>query len=158
RYFGILESIPIVPPTALGKHNLLGSQLLAGPQGDLMAQTAFVNALYMDVLGRPADVAGVNYWVGLLQAGYTRAQGAQGIWAWPEHRGVQVDPRYRQLLHRPADPAGVAYWGGLLLGGQSDEQVAAGILSSPEYARRHPDAASFVSGLYAAVLGRALDG
>jgi uncharacterized repeat protein (TIGR01451 family) len=157
-YFGIRESIPLVPPTAIGKGDLLGSQLVAGPQGDPMAQAAFVSALYEDVLGRPVDQAGVNYWVGLLQAGFTRAQVAQGIWESPEHRGVQVDALYRQLLHRPADAAGRAYWGGLLLAGQSEEQVEAGILASPEYARSHPDAASFVSGLYADVLGRALDG
>jgi uncharacterized repeat protein (TIGR01451 family) len=153
----VTPRIHIVLPTAIGKVNLLGSQLLAGAQGDLMAQTAFVNVLYADVLGRTADVAGVNYWVGLLQEGFTRAQVAAGIWESPEHRGVQVDTLYRALLRRPADPLGVAYWGGLLLGGQSEEQVAAGILASAEYALTHPDAASFVNGLYAAVLGRALD-
>src|SRR5262249_43407726 len=112
RYFGILESIPVVPPTAVGKVDFLGSQLIAGASGDLMAQAAFVSALYEDVLGRPADMAGVNYWTGLLQAGFTRAQVAQGIWESPEHRGVQVDALYRALLHRPADALGRAYWGG----------------------------------------------
>src|SRR5262249_11900804 len=153
----VTPSVHIVLPTAIGKVDLLASQLLAGAQGDLMAQTAFVNVLYVDVLGRVADVAGVNYWVGLLQAGFTRAQVAAGVWESPEHRGVQVDALYRALLHRPADPLGVAYWGGLLQAGQTEEQVAAGILASPEYALTHPDAASFVGGLYAAVLGRALD-
>src|SRR5262249_44424150 len=85
RYFGMSQSIPLVSPTAFGNVDLLGSQLLAGPQGDLMGQTAFVNALYQDVLGRPADVAGVNHWVGLLQAGVTRAQVAAAIWQTPEH-------------------------------------------------------------------------
>jgi hypothetical protein len=157
RYFGVRDSIPVVPPTAIGKVDLLASQLLLGAQGDLMAQADFVSALYQDVLGRPVDAAGVNYWVVLLQAGFTRAQVAAGIWESPEHRGVQVDALYRALLHRPADTLGVAYWGGLLLAGQSEEQVAAGILSSPEYAGTHPDAASFVAGVYADVLTRPLD-
>jgi len=158
RYFGIREDIPVVDPTAIGKVDLLGSQLIAGAAGDMMGQAAFVGALYEDVLGRPVDVAGVNYWVTLLQAGMSRAQVAQGVWESPEHRDEQVDQLYRALLHRPADAAGLAYWGGLLRAGQSEAQVAAGILASAEYAAAHPDAASFVSGLYTDVLGRALDG
>src|SRR5262249_43487081 len=157
RYFGVRQSIPLVAPTAIGKANDLASQLLAGASGDLMAQTAFVSALFMDVLGRPADVAGVNYWVGLLQAGRSREHVVKGIWESPEHRGVQVDAIYRALLHRPADDQGRAYWGGLLLAGKTEEQISAGILASDEYTRTHPDAAAFVSGLYADVLTRPLD-
>src|SRR5262249_15775374 len=102
RYFGVRDRIPVEPPTVVGKVDLLASQLMAGPSGDLMGQADYVSALYQDVLGRPADVAGVNYWGGLLQAGFTRAQVAQGIWESPEHRGVEVDALYRSLLHRPA--------------------------------------------------------
>jgi hypothetical protein len=157
RYFGILEEIPVVPPIGIGKVDLLASSALAGAQGSLSGQTAFVDTLYEDVLGRAADPAGVTYWVGLLQAGFTRDQVAAGVWASPEHRAVQVTNLYRALLHRSADPAGLSYWGGLLLGGATEEQVEAGILSSPEYAKAHADAASFMSGLYNDVLLRALD-
>ena len=82
---------------------------------------------------------------------------ATAIWQSPEHRADEVAALYRQLLHRPADAQALAYWGGQLLGGQSEEQVAARILASPEYTAAHPDAASFAGGLYADVLGRALD-
>ena len=34
------------------------------------ATTAFVNAVYQNVLGRPSDVPGLNYWVGELQSGH----------------------------------------------------------------------------------------
>src|SRR5262249_6819563 len=110
------------------------------------------------VLGRPADVTGLNSWVALLQAGFTRAQVAKAIWASPEHRGVEVDALYQALLHRPADPVGRASLAGLLLAGGSEQQVELGLLASAEYAATHPDVAAFVNGLYADVLGRAADG
>jgi hypothetical protein len=121
-------------------------------------QATLVKALYRDVQGRAADPAGVSYWVGLLQAGRTQAQVATALWQSPEHRALLVEALYRQLLHRPADALAQAYWGGQLLAGQSEEQVAARILASPEYYAAHPDAAAFVNGLFADVLGRALDG
>jgi uncharacterized repeat protein (TIGR01451 family) len=157
RYFGVRQTIPVVPPTTIGKIDLLDSTGPGGASANLMGQAAFVSALYEDLLGRPADAAGVNYQVNLLQAGMTRAQVVQGVWQLPEHRSEQVDGLYRALLHRPADPAALAYWGALLQAGESEEQVAAGILASAEYTAAHPDAASFVGGLYADVLGRAAD-
>src|SRR5262249_4018276 len=52
RYFGIRMNIPIVDPPLIGKGDFLGSGTQAG---DPAALTAFVNGLYIDVLGRPAD-------------------------------------------------------------------------------------------------------
>ena len=50
------------------------------------------------------DTAGVSYWVGWMQAGFTQqAQVAMAVWQSPEHRGLQVDALYRALLHWPAD-------------------------------------------------------
>ena len=37
-----------------------------------LSNTAFVDRVYLNVLGRPADGEGHNYWVGLLDAGTTR--------------------------------------------------------------------------------------
>src|SRR5262249_47345339 len=122
RYFGIRQDIPVVPPTVIGKLDLLGSHMTAGPQGALMGQAAYVSGLYQDVLGRAVDAAGVNYWGGLLLAGWSRARVAQGVWESPEHRGLQVDGMYRSLLHRPADALGLSYWGGRFLAGQTEEQ------------------------------------
>ena len=42
--------------------------LAAYPVGQ--ATTAFVNAVYQNVLGRESDVAGLNYWVGEIQNGH----------------------------------------------------------------------------------------
>ncbi len=152
RYFGIQDDIPEVDPTDQGKGGLLG-----GSPETLQGQIDFVNGLYVDVLGRAADVNGVNYWVGLLQVGFARTQVATDFWESPEHRALQVDALYQSLLHRSDNAQEQGYWVAQLLGGQSEEQVSADILASPEYALTHATAASFVDGLYADVLTRAPD-
>jgi hypothetical protein len=114
----------------------------------------YVTALYRDVLGRAPDAAGLAFWVGGLQSGWTRQQVAQGFWESAEHRGLQVDSFYAAYLGRHADPAGRAAHVNALLAGTPEDVVRAGFLTSAEYLGRHPDAASFVRALYADVLGR----
>jgi hypothetical protein len=117
--------------------------------------TPYVTTLYRDVLGRAPDSVGLSAWLSFLQAGGSREQVAQAFWESPEHRGLQVDALYAQYLHRAADAAGRAAWVNALRGGMSLDDVLALFLTSPEYASAHSDSASFVSGLYSDVLGRA---
>ena len=118
---------------------------------------AYVIALYRDVLERTADVSGLNFWVGQLDAGVSRDAVATSFWLSEEHRGLQVDLFYRILLKRAADPAGRAFWLNTLLGGTSEVEVVAGIASSPEYTASHPTAEDYVNGLYLDLLDRAAD-
>jgi hypothetical protein len=119
--------------------------------------TAFVAALYRDVLHRDADATGMAGWVAFLQAGGTRQQVADAFWNSSEHRGLQVDQFYATYLHRAADPAGRAAWVDRLLAGMSEAEAASGFLTSPEYTLAHPGTSDFLLGLYADVLGRAAD-
>src|SRR5204863_8026341 len=61
------------------------------------------------------------------------------------------------LLGRNPGADGFAYWNGVFARGASETEVAAQIASSPEYANAHPDAASFIDGLYRVALGRPAD-
>src|SRR5262249_59074963 len=79
HYFGVQPNFPIVWPN-IGKVDFLGSQLLAGGQGDLVGRTYYVNGLYHDVLGRTADGAGLDGWVRQLQAGGAPAPGGGAPW------------------------------------------------------------------------------
>src|SRR5262249_3108177 len=117
----------------------------------------FVRALYRDVLDRAADAAGLQWWVGRLQSGGSRAAVATGIWNSPEHRGIEVDGFYQTYLHRAADPAGRLWWVNAMGAGLGEAAVALAFLTSPEYQQAHPGADSFVRGLYGDVLGRAAD-
>jgi hypothetical protein len=120
-------------------------------------EALFVTALYHDLLRRDPESAGLDFWVGMLAAGAGRGQVAQGIYESAEHRGLQVDGFYVTYLHRAADPGERALWVQALLGGASETDVAVGFLTSEEYRQAHPDATSFVEGLYGDILGRTAD-
>ena len=75
----------------------------------------------------------------------------------PTRWGLEVDQFYQTFLHRPADAAGRAGWVNALLNGVTEANVVIAFVTSPEYTRLHPDASSYVTGLYEDILGRAPD-
>jgi hypothetical protein len=141
---------PFVPPTIVGKLELLGSSAATA-----LADAVFLNRLYEDVLGRAPDLPGLNGWFGLLLAGVPRAAVVHAVWDSPEHRGLEVDHDFLLYLHRPDSPAERQLWVNAFLMGATENQVALAMLTSPEYTAAHPDAGGFVASLYDAVLGRA---
>jgi hypothetical protein len=83
----------------------------------------FVNALYLDVLGRPADPAGLTGFTNQLNAGRSRLAVAVDFLRSPEGRSAEVTQAYQTFLRRPADPGGLAVWTNLLLSGGLDEAI-----------------------------------
>jgi hypothetical protein len=121
------------------------------------AEVHYVSGLYSTLLGRPAENAGLEYWIGLLHGGASRQQIAQGIWESAEHLGLEVDQFYTSYLHRAADAKGRVLWVHDLLGGASEEEVVRGFLTSAEYQQAHAGTTAYLFGLYADVLGRSPD-
>jgi hypothetical protein len=118
----------------------------------------YVDHLYLDLLGRPADDAGRAAWNALLQQGVSPATVAAGILGSLEHRQLVVRHLYATLLHRDADAFGLDTFSTFLGQGGTPEQVAALIIDSPEYGHLHGDTdAGFLAGLYQDLLGRAPD-
>jgi hypothetical protein len=118
-----------------------------------------VAQLYQDLLGRPADDAGLAAWTGLLDQGVSRSQVALAIATSPEYRALEVEGLYRQYLHREADATGLADFGQFLAGGGTVEQAAALLAGSSEYyqARGGGTDAGFLAALYQDSLGRTAD-
>ncbi len=79
----------------------------------------------------------------------------------PGSAAAQVTRLYQAALGRAPDPLGLAGWVSQLASGMPLSQIASDFLSSPEFQARFPgaqqDATSFVTQLYANVLGRAPD-
>jgi uncharacterized delta-60 repeat protein len=95
----------------------------------------FVSQVYLDLLGRTADAAGLALWSGLLDQGSaTRTQIAQSIEVSPEFQERVVSQLYEQYLQRALDPIGAADWTRFLAGGGTIDQLRAQILGSDEYA------------------------
>jgi hypothetical protein len=118
----------------------------------------YVGGLYRDILGRPADTTGLDYWVNQLQSGVSRATVAQAFLNSPEHLSAEVTSYYQSFLNRAPDSVGLAYWVSKLEAGASEQQVIAGILSSTEFLSAHSSSALFVNALYSDLLDRTADG
>lgn len=82
-----------------------------------------VQGLYIAYFGRPADVAGLEYWTGLLNAGQvTLPQVAQAFAASVEYKETYstgnasfvIGAVYQQLFGHAPDAGGADYWDGLL--------------------------------------------
>jgi PKD repeat protein len=95
--------------------------------------TGFLSALYMDLLGRPIDPAGLSAFGQALNTGTTRGQVAFTIIGSTESRTLLVQGYYRQFLGREADPAGLQLFLSFLSQGGTGDQVIATIIGSLEY-------------------------
>lgn len=95
---------------------------------------AWVDALYQQLLGRPADPGGRANWVARAAA-IGRGGVAAAFYQSLESRRARVTELYQDLLGRKPDPAGLAYWADRLLTA-GDLQLAASLASSDEYDQR----------------------
>jgi hypothetical protein len=120
----------------------------------VQGQATYVDGLYRTLLGRPVDPTGLVTWVQQLHSGVPRTQVVLAIMASPEYRGLEVDRLYMTFLHRTADAGGRAGWVNLLLSGVREADVARMIIASGEYQSAHADDTTYVTGLYADILGR----
>ncbi|HKO56018.1 MAG TPA: DUF4214 domain-containing protein [Thermoanaerobaculia bacterium] len=119
----------------------------------------FINLLYVDVLGRAADPAGISFYTDMLAHGASRAQVAAALLGSAEYRQKLIGDAFQTLLGRPVDPAGQAYWTAAMSAGLTDEGLLAGIAGSPEYFAGHSGGvnAGFIEALYQDLLGRPVD-
>lgn len=93
----------------------------------------WVDALYRDALGRPADAAGRQYFLDQLAAGRTRGSIAAFFTGGTEGTRALVRRLMVELLRRPADAPSVDFYAGRLAAGNTVEQVISVLLASSEY-------------------------
>jgi hypothetical protein len=131
---------------------------------------AFVDTLYMQVLGRMADAGGKAYWVDLLDGGLSRSSLVLAFSDSAENvtrtgtRTPMSDAQsftcrlYQTILHRSPDDDGFAHWTSVADAGSPPRAIAALILAMTEAAplAQLSDEA-FVDRLYQGALGRNAD-
>ncbi len=111
-----------------------------GRYGEL-DDTEFVDLVYRNVLGRPADEGGSTFWVGELARGRSRGDVMLGFSESiefdrrTEHR-VLASLLYVGMLRRTPDVAGLEYWADLLADGGSYAEAIENFLRAPEYEQR----------------------
>jgi hypothetical protein len=120
---------------------------------------AFINHVYQDLLGRPADPAGLDYWSSVLSSGVPRASVVWALVTSDEHRTNVINAMYQRFLGRPPDAAGVAYWIGKFAAGMTYEEAQAHLVGSDEYyaTRGGSDPATFLTTMYHDIYGQNID-
>jgi hypothetical protein len=94
---------------------------------------AWVQSLYRDILGRPADAAGSALWTQRLQNGLSRTSVASAFVHSPEGNAGLVADAYQNLLGRAPDQAGLQYWAAALGNGLTLMQLDTAFAASAEY-------------------------
>lgn len=106
---------------------------------------AHTGRLYRAMFGRPADQAGLLYWVGQRYRGQSGEQVAYWMGQGPEFHalydrlddGSFVDVVYHNLLGRTPDQAGRAYWGQMVII-HGRYNVLSWMVATPEFAQVWP--------------------
>jgi Domain of unknown function (DUF4214)/Bacterial TSP3 repeat len=106
----------------------------------------FIDRMYRNVIGRVADTAGLNFWVGQMAApaNLTRGQILLQFANSAEYRrmidaDVAVARLYIAMLRRQADNPSLAFWANLVKSGGSIQELINTFITSAEYrARFHP--------------------
>ncbi|HVX12261.1 MAG TPA: DUF4214 domain-containing protein [Pirellulales bacterium] len=97
------------------------------------SDSAWIDAMYRDLLGRPADAQGQTYWLAQLQSGVSRTVIASQIAQTSEAEGLIIANDYQHYLNRSPAPAETSYWVGQLATGLTYEDVIAALVGSQEY-------------------------
>jgi hypothetical protein len=101
------------------------------------SDTAFVDGLYADVLGRTCDTPGEAFWLAALSRGASRAMVAEGLLTSKEAEVRVLDSFYANFLGRAADMAGELFWANQLQSGHASfASVAVSFLASDEFFAR----------------------
>jgi hypothetical protein len=116
---------------------IVGDVEFSGKYGQL-DDAAFVRQLYQNVLDRPADQAGLDFWTGQLGAHASRGDVLLGFAQSHEYQAgmdaeVTATLGYLGLLGRDAAPAEVAHWVGKLDAGVPETAVIGTFIGAPEY-------------------------
>jgi len=116
--------------------------------------SAFVSALYRNVLQRNGSPAEINAWVGRMSQGVTPAQVALGFTNSHESHQVQVISAFQEVLHRLPELPALQFFAGFMDQGGTSVDVRRELFASAEYQFAHPDNQTFVLGLYQDTLHR----
>jgi hypothetical protein len=130
----------------------------------------FVNQLYQNVLGRPADAAGAQDWTNALATGMSRGTVLLGFAESQENKANTIstagDPNnaevyrlYETTFGRVPDSAGLAGWSSSLANGSTPTQLAQALVGSAEFTQDYGalSLTDFVTSLYQNTLHRAPD-
>jgi hypothetical protein len=128
--------------------------IMTGLKGDA---PGFVSSVFLDMLHRLPDNAGLSYFANLISNGVPHAQVIQAIQNNNEYRGIVVTDLYNRLLNRAPDALGLIGFSNQLAQGGTVEQIEVMMISSAEYYQNRGNGTfnGFISAAFNDLLGRA---
>lgn len=137
-------------------------------QNGTLSNSQFVNLVYQNVLGRPADNAGLSYWIEKLNTGLPRGALMVGFSESPEYiqqtqtsRPIpapagEIQRLFSAYFNRPADDGGLEFWMQQRSTGRTLESISEYFSTSSEFNSSYGQLsdAQFVDLVYDNVLGR----
>ena len=119
----------------------------------------FINAVYLDLLNRPADAPALAQAGALVAGTLTGQQFAQSVLVTAEYRTDLISSYYNSYLGRAVDTPALNAFVSFLSSGGTDQGVQSNILGSPEFFSRSLGTnVGFIGALYADLLNRAPSG
>ncbi len=118
-----------IHPVTVLRSNLLSSDEILARAGSI---EAWLDALYLELLGRPADAPGREYWAARTRAGLNRYGVVANFYYSPESLGRRVDAIYAETLGREPNSTERADGAAIILG-QDERRLRVLALSSDEY-------------------------
>lgn len=126
--------------------------------GQIATTATYVDRVYRDLFGRPADSAGASWWAGRLDAGVPRTTFTNALVSTSEWANAVVRSAYQELLGRAAGGGETGPWAGAIVHGSQVLDVRAMLLGSDEFLNAHGGTVDgFIDGLWQVVLGRPAD-
>ncbi|AKU21872.1 hypothetical protein ACZ75_10730 [Massilia sp. NR 4-1] len=117
----------------------------ATPTGKANASTGAIEGLYNDLLKRPSDAGGLEFYKDSVKNGNSIGQVAGSIISSDEYKRAHdgsakesIKDLYRALLGREADEGGLKFWTDAAQNGVGLDRIAYDIGRSPEYLKLHP--------------------
>ncbi len=128
-------------------NTLTAKEITARPSfPGLTPQERYVQALYVDELGRTGQMSELDSWVAVLNGPGGAAVVIAGIKGSPEGTDHLVKSWYQLFLGRPASRDEELGWASALRQGQTEETVLSGILAEPVHHEFYDRAQTLASG------------
>jgi len=108
--------------------------IIASPefQNAHVSNVSYVDALYVDILGRAPDAAGEAYWVSALENGMSRDRVALSFFNTQEYATRIINADFNLVLNRNAEPGAIHYWTPSLAQTGKDGELLVALFASNE--------------------------
>lgn len=157
----LLGVVAVVASLFLSPTPPASAQTIEVLEGRFPTAETFVDQAYRDVLGRPADDAGLAFWAKLVKSGTSPSVLLRELVASEEFGGTvaPVARLYYSVFDRAPDLDGLRFWVGQRRSGASLSEIAEAFLDSDEFEALSNAAndTQVVEAVYERVLGRQPD-